>query len=350
MDPVTQAAIEAVGDERPEDWTLAPERHAVALQPEAGPLKRILVRPELEQIMDAFNGSDHRALAAQRRYKLLARIASLASFFAVVIAGVLLLPAASTISAPALTGLAALQFVLIVTSFTASFVMASRKPFATWMHQRAEAENARINLFKRVVAAEEEMQTGELPLLPLQLEYFRRYQLDVQRLYYATRGRQHARAVRRSAWWRAFALFLIVAAATPVILDLMGREWMPESFHRLAAFLPPRSELPQRLFLCLGLIGGALQGLLASLALMSQDERNATRYVDTSRNLEDLSTRPLDEARDAAVAADRERVLAFVALVHEQISSEHREWIILRSISPDLSLDRLRAHGLPKLG
>jgi hypothetical protein len=56
-------------------------------------------------------------------------------------------------------------------------------------------------------------------LLPLQMEYFRRYQLDVQRSYYQARGREHARAVRRSAWWRVGAPGLVIAAAVPLILN-----------------------------------------------------------------------------------------------------------------------------------
>jgi hypothetical protein len=44
----------------------------------------------------------------------------------------------------------------------------------------------------------------------------------------------------------------------------------------------------------------------------------------------------------------REKVLAFAALVQSQISSEHREWIALRKIAPDLGLDRLMSLRLPR--
>jgi hypothetical protein len=350
MNSVTQAAADAIGGAEPRDWQLRPETHAAALQPPAAALRRILVRPEFEQMMEAYTAADDEALLAQKRYKRLAGTASLTSFLAVFIAGLLLLqPAGAGVSPRVLSGLAGLQFVLIVTSFLASLILGYRKPFAAWMRRRAEAENARISLFKRVTAAEEEVQPGELPLLPLQLEYFRRYQLDVQRLYYGQRGRQHARSFRRAAWWRIAALVLVVAAAGPLVWSLLGQDWVPARLHHLLELMPPNTETAQRLFLCVGVIGGALQGLLASFAVMSHDERNAARYLDTSRNLDDLATRPLDEARDAAVLGDRERVLGFVALVHEQVSSEHREWIALRSVAPDLSLDRLRATALPKL-
>jgi hypothetical protein len=101
-------------------------------------------------------------LIAQRRYKALARAATVTSFLAVTIAGMLLRPALVAVSPLVLTGLAALQFVLILTSFSASLVIAFRKPFPAWMRKRAEAENARNNLFKRFKAAEENVQANEL--------------------------------------------------------------------------------------------------------------------------------------------------------------------------------------------
>ena len=42
-------------------------------------------------------------------------------------------------------------------------------------------------------------------------------------------------------------------------------------------------------------------------------------------------------------------LLAFVALVQNQISSEHREWIPLRKVAPDLALDRLKSLRLSPL-
>ena len=235
------------------------------------------------------------------------------------------------------------------TSILASLWLGWSKPFEIWMQRRAEAETQRIRYFRRVAETDEAVREGELPLLPLQLEYFRRFQLDVQRLYYDKRGRQHRAAVMRRHIWRGFALLLIVAAGLPVLWTLQGKDWMPASISPFLVGMLPKTELAQRIFLSLGLVGGALQGLLAAYALMSYDERNGARYRDTWQNLEALSTRPLDEARNAAAQGNRERVLVLVALIHEQISSEHREWVSLRAVSPELSLDRLRVLTLPKL-
>jgi hypothetical protein len=131
---------------------------------------------------------------------------------------------------------------------------------------------------------------------------------------------------------------------------------LPSAISDLASSAPNESEEAQRIFLGLGIMAASLQGLLAALAVMSLDERNAARYRATADNLDALAGRPLDEARAAAATLEdapetatdaREKVLAFAALVQSQISSEHREWIALRKVAPDLALDRLKRLRLP---
>lgn len=80
---------------------------------------------------------------------------------------------------------------------------------------------------------------------------------------------------------------------------------------------------------------------------MSYDERNSVRYLETFNNLDDLSARPLDEARNAAAIDDATLVTTFFSLVNDQISMEHREWVMLKRLAPDLSLNRLRTAALP---
>jgi len=349
MNSVTDAAIAALGEGQGADWRLQPETHAHLLGPAAGPLERILLQPSLGAIMASFNAADAKASAAQSHYKRLAKTSAVASFLAVVIASALLLPRATVVPPVSLTLATFVQFALLAVSFMCSLWTGFARPFETWMRQRAQAETKRIELFDTVLAASEMAQPGELPLLPLQLEYVRRFQLDVQRAYYKRRGRQHLWVARRGVVLRALALLIIAIAVIPVLANLRGSGWIPQSLAPVFNRLPEPAELAQRVFLSLGLIGGALQGLLAAYALLGQDERNAARYADTSQNLEALAHGPLSEARAAAAAGTRGPVLTFVALLHQQISSEHREWVALRTIAPDLSLDRLKAMSLPRL-
>jgi len=349
MMSTSQAAIAAIGGGQSRDWQLHPETHAAALPPAAGALSRVLLEPNLRVIMQAFNQADTAAGAAQKRYKRLAKTSAITSFLAVAIASLLLLPRAAIMPPGLLTAASFTQFGLLAVSFIASIWIGVAKPYDIWMRERAKAETKRIELFDTVVAASESPRVAELPLLPLQLEYVRRYQLDVQRAYYAGRGRQHRWAALQGSIWRVASLAIIGAALAPVVASARNADWLPAGLATWFALLPPPIELSQRLFLSLGLIGGALQGLLAAYALLGQHERNAARYLDTSRNLEDLAGRPLEEARAAAAEGRQGPVLAFVALLHQQISSEHREWMALRAIAPDLSLDKLKTMSLPRL-
>jgi len=353
----TIAAIRVIGEGADDDHRLRPEAWVPDLGPEAGALTRVLMRsaPIAEHI-DSYQSNRLDAARGQRRFKFYVGWAATLSFIAVVAAAVQLvvfgfdLPEAAAV-------VEELSFVTggaIALSFILSLLGAWRGPFSAWMTSRALTETARLRLFNEIAAAKEAHRGDELPLLPLQLEFFRRYQLDVQRLYYSKRGGEHRRAVYRAHALRAIALILVIAAAVPPIASLIDVPWeqWPGVRDILAALghgkISP--DLEARVFVGLGTIGAALQGLLAARLLMSQHERNATRYAATLANLEALAERPLDEARQAAVDNDRAAVLGFIALVQEQISSEHREWVALQTIAPDLSLARLRELALPRLG
>ncbi|MGH1352873.1 MAG: hypothetical protein ACRBBN_19020 [Methyloligellaceae bacterium] len=343
MFDITKAAIKAIGPDKPDDWELKPRHHAESIMQEAGAVIRILESDELNEIIGHYDEADAEAVAEQERYKWYSKLAAVTSFLSVGIGSLLLLLYVIEEMRPFTQYIAVLQFVLLVISFGASLYVSRKEQFEIWMRKRAEAETARLGLFNSVMQRQETAKDGELPLLPLKLEYFRRFQLDIQLYYYKTRGEQHARAIRGMNWLRILALMLVSLAVFPVALSAFNIG-VPG---KLIAGI--EDDVFQRVFMFLGLIGAALQGLLASFALISLHQRNAARYHDTYQNLEDLSGKPLSEAREAAVNGDESSVLAFVALVHEQISSEHREWVALRSLDPDLRLKTLREIGLPRL-
>jgi hypothetical protein len=344
MNVPVQWAIAAIGEDRPSDWQLRPDLHARDLGADAQPLKDILTLPKLADIIAAFRSADEQAKNKQFYYKHLASFSAWTGFTAAILGSLVLVAVVAMPLGRLLTAAMVLQAVLLLTSLGLSLVIGSRKPFEAWMLQRAEAENARASLFNEVVSIRAPDQSAEERLLPLQLEYFRRFQLDVQRLYYHQRGAQHAAAARLAWWWRLAAFLLVAVAAFPVVWSI--EDWI--NLPWLEA-LPHRTDVLQRAFMGLGIIASALQGLLASFAVISLDERNAARYRSTAENLDALAERPLEEARQAAGEGGdaRNRVLAFVALVQEQISAEHREWIALRKITPDLALDRLKSLRLP---
>lgn len=351
MSDIIDGAIKAVGAEEPQDWHLLPEQHAANLPEAAAPLKRILTQPAIAAIIERYNKADAAAVRAQTAYKRPARLAAITSFLAIVVGSVVVLPSYAVLPQGVVSAAGTVQFMLLIISFGALILVGRRRAFATWMTLRAEAENARRELFTRVM--DQEATAGAatgLPLLSLQLEYFRRYQLDVQRFFYAKRGKQHASAADHAWRWRVAALIIVVIASFPLLWVLQGKPWLPDWLGAFLNGLPHATETGERLFLGIGLIASALQGLLAANAVISLDERNAARYLSTAGNLETLADQPLTEARQRAANGDRAAVLSFVALVQQEISSEHHEWVALRTVAPDLSLDRLISLRLPRLG
>lgn len=349
MNDVSQRFITAIGAESVTDWQLRPSQHAKALEPEAGALSRVLSSTALDEPIKIFENEDRAAIAMQKRYKFAAGWAALLSLIAVIIAAVLIVVQPLGMASPEVVQvLVIIQGGSLIASFVLSLTVSHTSLFSRWMAHRANAEFWRIEYFKRVMAARDDHGPKELPLLPLQLEYFRKHQLDVQRRYYDKRGGQHARSVRWGAILRWLALFLIVIAAVPPIVAGIGVDWQAFLARQGWSTPPIELALQQRAFISLSTIGAALQGWLAARDLMNQDARNAARYAATLVNLEALAERPLDEARLAAADGDKDSVLQFAALVEQQISSEHREWVDLRNLAPNLSLKRLTDKTLPR--
>jgi hypothetical protein len=205
----TEAARTAIGTGAPLDWSLKPSEHVRALGPESGALVRVLKRSDLEEVVDTFESADREAAKARDRYKRLAGWSAGLSSVAVVLAAAVLLGLSRSINSGLdLRWLVGAQGAALAVSFVLSFVLAWTRPFDAWMRHRGMAEHQRILFFTRVCEAKEPSRGEELALLPLQLEYFRRYQLDVQRKYYRERGAEHRRAQGRATALRVLAVLL----------------------------------------------------------------------------------------------------------------------------------------------
>lgn len=332
----TQAAAQhAIGTDDPNsDWQLKPLEHAGGLPVAAAALKRILTRPDIEAIKEAFSASDQNAVRARDHYKRVGRLGLYAGTLATIAGAIFLLPVDG---GTGLTPVSVLQVAALLLAFLASRWLALMKPFNSWMEQRAQAEIARAELFDTVMQAQEPVRDGELPTLPLQLEYFRRYQLDVQRRYYDGRQAEH-----RSAAWRSNHLLTFSAVLTGITI-LIGVaialnlaqgvvDW-PDWLDSVLALIAP-GQL-NRVVLATGVVASALYGLGVARSLMDLDERNASRYKIVAGNLEFLFDAKLPAARQAAADGDQAAVLKFVQAVQDQISAEHREWISLAQREAD---------------
>lgn len=333
MPAISEQAIAAIGKDDPgTDWQLRPEAHARSMPTQAGALKRVLEGPELQQIIQQFRVTDTAAIAAQARYKRIGRISLYAGTIATVVGALFLLPLGDWLKGSLALAGSALQIGSMLVAFLASRILLVTKPFDAWMKQRAEAEIARIELFDRITRTELAHKGDELPLLPLKLEYFRRYQLDVQQRYYRGRGTEHAGAMRRNnAWLKlSFALTIISVLLGLLLGARLAADWLPV----LRAWVPDWSnELARlelnRVLLTLGVLASAFYGLGVARSLMDLDERNASRFLTNAENLDYLSRTSLPQARQAAEDGRSDDVYEFIQRVQGLVSSEHKEWIVL---------------------
>jgi hypothetical protein len=346
MSNITERAVAAIGrDGQDADWQLRPNEHAEGLPPDARALKRVLESEELKRLIAQFREADAAAIKAQANYKKIGSWGLWAATIATIVGAFFLLPAEPWLNDLTRTVFSVVQLCLLGIAFGMARWLAMKKPFNTWMQKRAEAELARVELFNQVVRAGEVVQGDDIPLLPLKLEYFRRYQLDVQQRYYQRRGKQH-----EDRSWRNNRLLTLSSGITILVLvlgmfsalefleawGLISPDWLVP--------LPEFLRVPQinRIMLAMGVIASAFYGLGISLSLMDLDERNASRYQTTAENLEYLTNTNLAEARKAAAANDSQTVYNFVAKIQALISSEHQEWILLSARERALDPDKLR--------
>lgn len=309
----------AIGDGDQDDYVIAPTRHADALQESAPALARILRRSELTTISRAYEEKDEEAIQAQRVFKQTAGRANWA-VFATTCVGALLLMSTPVAGSAGNTVQIILGACGIVSGALGSmwlFKIREGHLLERWMTARAGAETRRIRYFDLAttmpahgpdVSDTAGSAHGDIPLPLLQLEYFRRYQLQVQRAYYRRRSEHHRRASDKMLGVSAVAI--ATASVATGLGGLLGGA-LDSRWIAIAGF---------------AVIATGLAGFAAAKEAVNQDRRNMERFRRTLETLDGLAAK-LDAVRKAAASGDREPVIQFVAAVHEQLSLEHRQWL-----------------------
>jgi hypothetical protein len=310
-------------------WQLS--NHANLLVPRAGPIKRILDRPRLTRLCTEHDAADRDARRKLTLHKQLSETTITLRFFAVVIGAVFLLPLDELLATWLVRAALISQCSFLVLSFMSLVGLWLLRPYECWLRQRGIAERTRIDFFNYVVHAEQPVQEGELAVLPLQLEYFRRFQLDAQLAYFRRRGSEHALAAGSSRNWRFFATLIAGASAFPAILGIAAA----------FGYIGAPAQLTEKVFLTIGIIGAALATAFASFSFIELRQEKAILHQTIAQNLELLSGDALEKARWAAVRGDRALVLEFVARVQEQIIADHRGLTLLREIAARLVTEQV---------
>jgi len=338
MSPDASRAIAAIGIEDHSDWQLHPKEHADRLPPEAGPLKRILRSSKLADIVNRHRMLDVDAIQRRNFFQRLTRIESGARILesgakpiAIVVAAVFLLPVLTNLHLGDLLKLSEsstvsrvvfiIEMVVLLAIVGCRTLIAELRPDDRWLQSRASAERARYEVFETVMLTNEPPHADELPLLPLQLEYYLRYNFMVNLRYFAVRLTALA---PRGRWSRAGQRLATMAVLTLAVIWAVL--WC-ESFLNM---LPIQTIWIERSFFLVAGTSAFFLGTRRStgeIRFQSKDRLEKANALDNMRYIDEVHV-PL--ARRAASEGDRDAVLQFIGLVQSQILSEFGSIVRLR--------------------
>ena len=299
-----------IGSGSPGDYRLSPVEHAEQLKSSAPKLAALLTRSAPVELARQYAEADTEALVAERTFKRWVIRANWA-VLATATASALLMAVAlltGTLGGLTQTTLIVLALVGVTAGGIASmslFRVKEGRLLEDWMTARARAETKRLSYFSYVVNSS--VQPLDLHLELLKLEYFRRYQLDLQLAYYKTRRSGHRTSAERTLSISAGSVLVAaIASGAAGVLGALRSEWA--ALGSLAVF------------------GAALQAFAASRESINQDRRNAERYENTAQALQGLRER-LDDVRLGISAGSTSVLGEYVAAVQDQLSLEHRQWL-----------------------
>jgi hypothetical protein len=304
-----RAAERAIGTHDQDDYILDLASHRKRYEGLAPALVELMDYASTRSLAQTYHDYDQSAIEAQNNYR---RWMSRANLGALLTATLSAAAMSWRILEPDLmSGSDIIARVDLVLSIGAVFAAAlgtaglyflrSGQLLETWMRRRASAETLRIGYFESIVARAVE-RPAPVPILAL--EYFRRYQFNVQKAFFLTRARQHENSAKKS---------LQIGAAGAVIASLSS----------VFAVFPSGAESAAGAF---AVFGAALGAFAIGREQMTQDRRNAERYLRTHAALVKLTDK-LDEVREGVVAGRATAARELASAVNEQISNEHRQWL-----------------------
>lgn len=303
-------AEKAIGTDEPADYAIKPTCFVKQVKAAAPELATILSHSSLIETAKRYEERDGEAGAIQRKFKKLSMQATWAVFITTVTCALLaslalIEPAPWSRALALLLGLGALMGGAFAAA--ALYRLGHERLLRRWMSTRAAAESERLGYFNRLSRRVAEKHGNEPYLLLLCLEFFRRYQLAVQQLYYGERRKQHRASLRKTVGVGAIAVGILS----------LGSGGFGIAGSMYAALLP---------LAALGAIGAGLATVASRREELNQDERNAERYERTYESLSKIRELHSD-VQHALARGEPSILIKYVAAVNEQLSLEHRQWL-----------------------
>jgi|GEM_PF-5004367 len=251
-----------------------------------------------------------------------------------------------------------LRFGVIVSGLTlvAAYAFGFRF-WRKWFEARGQAESLRRGLFMEVLnATHKSVETfgGERAddrstVLCHVLEYFRRYQIEMQQRYYEGKGRSNMAGADRADTTRIWVFRIGIAALAVLVLIHIGGRLEQSNVANLEWFSAISISISlyggEELVLLMTLTAFGIWFILLLRTTLLKEKLTAARYVKTSAELRrlagaepneanlELVTLPLTAARVAAVRGNKEQVEQFMREVNLLLASEVGQW------SHDMSYD-----------
>lgn len=300
-----EEARKVIGNQAKDDYILDLDAHAARYDSEAAELSELLRSAPARAHGETYLHDDADAITARATYfKWMTRTSIgtlLTTIFGALVMAWQLFEISTSWSTYIAIGLTVAATAAAALGAAGLYVLRHGNLLETWMAARARAETQRIAYFDTIIHQSTRLNdTGRL----LALEYFLRYQFDVQKAFYATRSRDHRASANKT---------VTIGATGAVVATIASASGIPIStdVNWLAA---------------ISVIGAAIGAYAIGREQMTQDRRNAERYKRISDALTMLS-RKLDDVRVLAQRGENTAVQTFVTAVNEQISNEHRQWL-----------------------
>jgi hypothetical protein len=302
----------------------------LATLPAGAPLRPIVLGPEVQGKLEAFETADARALAEQTRYRTWGRRGIRATTFGILVGALLLFPLDAWVAGTPRTIIGALQTLALVITFGATLFITWLKPLEEWMTHRAEAEQVRGQIFAAALHSPAPPNTEAKALPAQKLGLLMAAHINDQLGFFANRIRQHGRRASKFSPVRLLGYAMIVCAGVlglAALTSALGVP-LPHALKRLVDWL----VLPDANRWQLG-IATIASGVLAhatARTFMDQDERNAALYAITAGKLRTLIQRDLARVETAAETGDETALQTFSADARRILEQEHAVWSFLR--------------------
>jgi hypothetical protein len=341
--------------------------------PDGEALLACIETPEMKSAFQRYVDWDKSSIEAQKRYKRRSLGVMLPTVAALVLCLLMLIPPAATAKGMArlLGGGGELAstievviryypplvvFGLLLLTPILGACWRPQRYYLNWQQDRANAEAMRRRIFTHLMQTRPQPGAGGASdvwkpawILQLKLEYFRRWQVQVQHAYFQSRSKELLRQVKaaRLARW-AYGLAIGAFGGVLLASQLSSRDEQGEFFAGgvvtqgmsvLSAAETVHGDYWLLLVIAVTLLVGCGLGYVASLAKAARD---ATRYKTMETNFAEVlglkTATPeaprdrLAEARVAAAANDENGVLDYVNSVHAMMSLESNDWVRLGQI------------------